>query len=1549
MHGLHQGYSYQDLLSAFLISENLHKKDFKIAIEQQDSIQDKFDDIVVFYDGRKSKFQVKHTSANNSVAKKDFINKSSDLNLAELAKSFLDDKKTTYIIATNRNVESDSFFSNQGDSGIFSLKNESFQISGTASHKSFTKKLFIESSLPGASFDLSKPGSLEKELLESLRTQVGIGQYPNNQVSERDVAGRLILLASQLRSTGKGKFFDRDYIFKYINLNFEYGHIVQNFPFISTEYRLYRTEVVTKIQGLLSVHKYAILQGAPGGGKSHVFDDLFQKYKDEKVTVVRHFCYLEPTDRLAQERIVVDAMYGNFLHQLERSEPKIAEELKPYFSATKSNLEKMLIKLAEAGKKTVLMVDGLDHLNRVVAQNRLSEDLVQSFISDLLDLKLPENCSIFIASQPSLELNQIIEHRDVGVYTLLPWSEKMVEEFLKKHNDHLPSERKLLVDKEIIKLLLQKTEGNPLYLTYVLKEVISSSSESDIPSFLEKLPQLSSDLNNYYRYLTKTSSVSDFAVMQTLALLDFSVSSEEIKEMFPPIQKPVIEATIKKIKPILKSGIVHGGIRIYHESFRRFIIEESHKNKQQDSELYKHITDWLDKKGFYVSQRTYRYLIPYLIRSGEEDKVYSLLPKDFISQSLYFFHSPESITSNLNRIADFAGLKQRWDVYCKAVELKRALHTYTYERAESTDDVYYQAILDVQGADMFCERLMFDGKPVFSKLGGILMCQKAEHSGGNPPWDFYDVQGISMSVGSPAQIYHFQEVESANFLSSIRKASVKYAIRVMWRLMMRNRFLNTEQRQINWLLNEFDFVFGVSANYKELITLPMARKKKACLHLAVAKYLYKDGKKKEASQISTGVLKTTKDSNQILESLKLDGKIASPVLIGDISKLTASIFGFQHLYDDKEVPVFKEWYEALQILSHIKRDEVKNARKLINRIDGWYRAWLLFLVDLSLLEAENSSVVRKEKAFEIMLSELVKYAAPFTGTPRAMDLYSIREFCTDSFRRVLILGKDFSNYEFILNSLGTISSETTSYLQGSSDGPLDGEKFNTLLKEIYLLLDESKRKVVLKRLKENVYNGFASSHYYDSSSFEHLKLSSVLSQAGKTKDSKTELLMGCVHLVAYGHRKDSTLFEIIEPIGFIAKKDLGFAAKALLKTYPLAETVWRYTDGSTTKWSLTYWIESLIASNVNMAVQVMTELIIKDPGRDWRVELGTEHLCKKLVEEKVSIAIVADLYETIFRLKDTRINVSVGLEIAQLLIVSGKYERAQKIFDHIAYNLYHVSVFEYVSEKENFEKILSFAKKYKLKLKDYHKKNFEANRDKTAMKSPLADIPKTKEVIEKFKFKGLDAEEMQRLLDENPRGQFLYSQNVQNLGEALSLIAKDKPEKSQNIVLSLVRTGFYKDQDIKGLIALREIFIKNGQKELASFVSMLGLVYARGSGGWHSLADSQYNYLGSDAFKLSKKTAEKTLSSEMSYIFSKDGYFSGPVRHLVEFFSQASQVRLAENIWNEAYDVIKFRLPTPIELDEMLEKETPSLTYNLRKPINTALKELIKERLKITG
>lgn len=1540
MYGLHQGYLYQDLLAAFLISENLHKVDFKIGVEYKEHSSDSFDDIVIVADGIKTKLQIKHSAKTQALTEARFTQPKGDLNLTKLTKSFLSEGKVNYVVATNMTIGDSLFFSQASSRKAFFLRSSVYSVNPKKpfTGRSFIGRLTIESGLPEASFDLGKPGNLEKELLESLRLTVGIGHYPNNIIPAVDVAGRLIQLVSRLRASRTPMLADRRFILQDLGLNFEYGHISQEFPFVSEEYRLYRKESTRQIKNLISSNKFVVLEGLPGSGKSHIFDDLFYQTLKSGVRAARHFCYLEPTDKRSQERIVADAVYGNFFHQLAKLEPELAKEIRPYFAGTRMNVEKLIEKIVESGKRVVLMIDGLDHLSRVVAQSNLSSSMVSDFVDNLLRMRIPDGCSVFIASQPGGELAKIIKEKKAVAYSLQPWGDDLVREFVNKHNEHLPGARKIDASPSAIKLLTQKTEGNPLYLTYAVNEIISTNGPIDAIGYFKRLPQLNSDLDNYYTHLIRDVARKDFDIIQTLALLDFSVTGNELTEMFPPIQKTRIKIALNGIRPILKPGVLHGGISIYHESFRRFVINRASGHGQQGGDLYGHITTWLEKKGFFISQRAYRYLVPYLIRSSSNTKIFELFSVDFVAKSLFYFHSEESIVANLNKVADYSARRQRWDVYCRVVELRRALHTYSEER-DYADPVYHRAVLNAQGVDMFCERLIFDGKPVFSKTYGVLLCQMAEHAGGSPPWDFYDVEGLPMQTGDDSQVRRSQEIQAAHFLNYIRKTSVENALMAMKKLINRNSFPGAERRQIKLLLREFNYVFSVSDNYQSLINLRLSRENRLILSVNVAQYLYKDGHKKNASKLSNAVVLKTKNATQILQCISSGANPPDITATSDICELTNQILKFEKLYDN-ERSIFEEWYNALRLFSYRRSPLVNSAKSLIVNIDGWYKAWILYLFDLASLESSSLSRVRKQVILENALSRLILHAHPFRGRLRAMDLYAIRDFSRDSFQRTLAIAYNFSNFSKIISLLSIISQKTTSYLQGSSAGPLTGGDLNGLLADASLSLDYGKKLVVKNTIEKTIKKKLGISVYYSSDAVEYLNLAVVL---GRSRRSRECLMNGCIRLVAYGERKDVTIFEIIEPLKCLKPP---FSIEALKKVYPLVETVWRCTDGSETKWGLVTWLKALVDSDTKIAIQAITEMIAKGKKRDWRVESGTEYLCEKLLEDGIGPEIVAALYETIDQARNVNLDVSIGLKITKALLEGGKRKRAKELFSFISRTLYLLSIIEYVYEKENFSKVLLFSRKYKLAMQEDEASHF-ATKGVGAQSSDISASKYVPPSPPRYRFHKLSLVQIYRLIEENSAAHFLHNSNVKNLGMALLKFSATSREEVYDLILLLVRKGISTDDDIDGLIQLRDMFQTNKISELAAAVSMLGFVYVRGGRGWYSLADEKYNFLATDAFSLSRVVAQKTFATEMSYLFSTATYFIGPVRHLVRFFG-GKNVGLAQKIWNEAFEVINFRLPTDLALRKLLEDEAPSFNYRRSGSVNVLINDLIRVRKNIT-
>ena len=95
-----------------------------------------------------------------------------------------------------------------------------------------------------------------------------------------------------------------------------------------------------------------------------------------------------------------------------------------------------------------------------------------------------------------------------------------------------------------------------------------------------------------------------------LGLIDFSVSRSDLREIIPEFQHRV-DAAIDLLAPVLTERVTLGGVRIYHESFARFLQKAIGRDEAARSAMLERIGQWLRRKGP-DDERHFRFLIPTL-------------------------------------------------------------------------------------------------------------------------------------------------------------------------------------------------------------------------------------------------------------------------------------------------------------------------------------------------------------------------------------------------------------------------------------------------------------------------------------------------------------------------------------------------------------------------------------------------------------------------------------------------------------------------------------------------------------------------------------------------------------------------------------------------------------------------------------------------------------------------------------------------------------------------------------------------------------------------
>lgn len=89
------------------------------------------------------------------------------------------------------------------------------------------------------------------------------------------------------------------------------------------------------------------------------------------------------------------------------------------------------------------------------------------------------------------------------------------------------------------------------------------------------------------------------------------------------------------LSPVLKINLSQSGYVIYHESFRRFIIDQLKDNSLLvEKKVFRPVFEWFDSKIFFAYRKAYRYYLPFLFESGEFKKMMHFLKFNFVTDSV---------------------------------------------------------------------------------------------------------------------------------------------------------------------------------------------------------------------------------------------------------------------------------------------------------------------------------------------------------------------------------------------------------------------------------------------------------------------------------------------------------------------------------------------------------------------------------------------------------------------------------------------------------------------------------------------------------------------------------------------------------------------------------------------------------------------------------------------------------------------------------------------------------------------------------------------------
>ncbi|MBB6110289.1 hypothetical protein SAMN05421821_10696 [Mucilaginibacter lappiensis] len=1151
----HEGYEYQDLLSAyFILNELLSESNSRFTIDTKEFDEDRIDDLTISTATAVKKIQVKYSrEGGKHVLEKKDLATLTGYNLAidtlftswqqhpEKAKCKLRlclawnepiDEIINVLIKDNNNksfknyptvvyqIDPDKIWPHGGQP-LTSWKRLT-KIAADFDRKEFVDfcgRFYIEVNLPKFSLNVHQPLDLEYIVLDQV-TDLGIGVFPNETKSKEEFLLQLIQLIKQARS-GLLTNLDTTEVFRRLDIRQDYGAVYQDFPVVQEELITSVPFFEEFIQELNEAQR-VILLGEPGSGKSWFLKGLQQYVATNGINVIHHLCYTDLNDAMQKDRIQTNVFYGNLIAEILQRFPDL-KVIKPQkFASTLLELNHLLERIDQP---TILIVDGLDHIERVRNYYRY-HDIAESQVEIILrlnDLVISSHVKILVASQPISVLKSVLNFKEVK---LPGWTKKETLLLMgKKHLENLQ-----LLENELVDLIQDKAKGNPLYTNYLIAECLRTENLT-IENF-NRLPGYSYNLSQYYEYLFTNIKLNE-NVPQILSGVSFALTKNEINEITG--LGDLVDDSLYVIAPVLKQSVAQSGYKIYHESFKRFVFDKLKEKKiALEKVIIQPVADWFEKKGVIQYPKAYRYFFNFLADYGANQRIVPYANKDFIVDSLYYGQPWDLIKYNYYYLKDAILLSNDLIGTVLINEFSKVLSS-TENIFESQMVLYAEQLGNTQGFDVVKDYLLFEEDATQPLRQGLTLCYMLSEKGVTAPWTIYGQYFIGQEL-----IQHEDLSLYIRFLLSERNEDRLAAI--------------ASRAQVSEIRSDFLAIFV-----------------------------------NELTRFQDRDFVIQLELNPVIAQL-LEAADPTPVSFVDLNDLVTRLIAIDSLYNQHEIlTTFFEQIE-LQAPCGIELEQIITPLLDIN----WFYNWITYALKIKLiLLADHFDSQEVINAF----AYLTKDTEPFKGKPRSSDLHSIQDLILESLKAGLSTIVTHDDWEAVIGIIVKASTETSVSIQKDQGGPIP----------VYLLVElltssanDTNRTLVIRALEDIIgERKFFDLHHYISGYL--FRLSGLYFDSGNLEKAQNLFREAIKTFTGYTQRRDQTLEDLLESLVPFSTVNYDKALVYIPQIKSLIDAIDNHTDGKDTRHFFVEWFKKFSQVNwLSSANYLLNDL--KNYRSYWRLE-----------------------------------------------------------------------------------------------------------------------------------------------------------------------------------------------------------------------------------------------------------------------------------------------------------------------------------------------------------
>jgi hypothetical protein len=1077
-------------------------------------------------------------------------------------------------------------------------------------------RLVVEVGAPAMTMDLRAPGQAERLLLNRVHQELGAGLYPNEHRSVVDVAEALIRATRTAREGGPP--VTRTELLRRTQLRQDFGAVARADP-VDPAIEVPRATAVSDLAAAVREAAVTggtvIATGSPGQGKSWACQQLIDRLIGEGWIVAEHYCYLGDADGDRLSRVMAETVFGSLLGRVADADPSAVNEQRPRFAADEQALVAAVTNVLRwhPGQRVALVVDGLDHVTRVQARAYRVSAADPSFaLAEALSaLQLPESSVLIVLSQPGRHLLPL--EQGGGITVQVPPLTESELRLMAVRLGVIPSSEAgpgtgepLLADdamaQEFLAALAERSAGNALYATYLCREVRARpDATADAATVVRALPAFDGTLESYYAHLYSTLGADGAWVADVLALLDVPVTRQELREIMPD-RAHRVDTALDILGPVLADRVGEGGIRVYHESFARYLRLPYQDAPEALVAVLDRIAGWLTAKGMFADPRAFSSLLRILADAGHDDEVIQRTTPDFVTRAVAAGYPASMIRSNLATAVRCAARAGDWTVVIRSVEMSRAADTYQHERFDSALIDHADVPIRLMGPQIVADRLVHDGRPVMSGRAGVQMCAAVDAAGAVAPWWQYlaayrrEAETDNTSYGAESDLrvslatlrgrLRLSAQASSEPPSDIQLEDVasdppdqlggadtgdEFAAAVS--LHKVSAWLDRQQSYNSTVsvvraLADTHGAWAVAA-----LIWRQARPGATCLAFAEEMAAgrcpdnYGSARSWAAAAAAYGV-----PAGSAHRLLRL-GLVPDDITGNDIAHAR------QHLLDltreaqqhdityEGQVTRVAAWLDLISVAAHRDDLGLNTAEALITG-PGWYRCWLRFAI--ALIRAEHASPEDQSGLALQAVSLLAEDLDPFAGDPRACDLYWLHSLIGDTIQRAVMLLAD-ADWEAALQILTEVSGAMTVTMRGELGGPLPPDE---LLEIVVSTAAPANYAAAEAIVRTEMVSGAAGRYYSDLARYRMIGARLAIN-AGDVMRAQALWADACRFLTAYGWHKDITIYELLDPLPSLIAANSARGRLAVASVQPLCERVPMHTDGKETRHAWQRWWELL--------------------------------------------------------------------------------------------------------------------------------------------------------------------------------------------------------------------------------------------------------------------------------------------------------------------------------------------------------------------------------------